>query len=111
MALSMAAFTTNDSFMKGLLEEISLLQALTLRGFVNIALVLIVLPRIIGPVRFNLSRTDWAYTVLRAFAELGASFSFLTCDQPYSLGQRDSHYADPCHFRSPSSVRFCSKTL
>ncbi|SDG50072.1 S-adenosylmethionine uptake transporter [Celeribacter baekdonensis] len=78
MALSMAAFTTNDSFMKGLLEEIPLLQALTLRGLLNIAMILVILPVFIGPVRFDLSRKDWIFTLLRAGAEVGASFSFLT---------------------------------
>ncbi|WP_434289291.1 DMT family transporter [Celeribacter sp. SCSIO 80788] len=78
MALSMAAFTTNDSFMKGVLAEVPISQALFVRSLMSLVMLYVVLTPIIGPVRFNLARRDWALVVLRSFAEVVAAMCFLT---------------------------------
>lgn len=78
MSLSMAAFTTNDSFMKGALVEVPLFQALFLRATLNFVMLFAVLAPIIGPVRFDLSRRDWVLVVIRSMAEVGAAMCFLT---------------------------------
>ncbi|TNE69963.1 MAG: DMT family transporter [Rhodobacteraceae bacterium] len=78
MSLSMAAFTTNDSFMKGVLTEVPIFQALFLRAVLNLVMLYLVLAPVIGPVRFDLARRDWVFVILRSLAEVGASLCFLT---------------------------------
>ncbi|MCA0042407.1 DMT family transporter [Celeribacter litoreus] len=78
MTLSMAAFTTNDSFMKAVLADLPLFQALFLRASLNIVMVLLILVPIIGPVRFDLSKRDWMFVFVRSFAEVLAAMAFLT---------------------------------
>ncbi|SFK27401.1 DMT family transporter [Celeribacter neptunius] len=78
MALSMAAFTTNDSFMKGVLAEVPLFQALFLRASLNLVMLFAVLAPLIGPVRFDLSRRDWGFVTVRSLAEVGAAMCFLS---------------------------------
>lgn len=78
MSLSMAAFTTNDSFMKGALAELPLFQALFLRACLNFVMLFAILAPIIGPVRFDLSRRDWGLIAIRSVAELAAGMCFLT---------------------------------
>ncbi|WP_417250773.1 DMT family transporter [Celeribacter sp.] len=77
MAASMAAFVFNDSFMKALLDDIPLNQALFYRGVVSIVMVFIVVTRFVGPLRFRMSRRDWSLTTVRSIAEVGAAFTFL----------------------------------
>ena len=77
MAASMAAFTFNDTFMKALLVDIPVAQALCLRGALNVVMVFAVVTRFIGPVRWRLSGRDWSLVALRSLGEVGAAFCFL----------------------------------
>ena len=78
MTLSMAAFTTNDSMMKGVLEELPLFQALFLRGVLNLVMVLTVLRPFLGPVRFDLPRRDLWLIALRSLSEVGGAICFMS---------------------------------
>ncbi len=78
MSLSMAAFTTNDSFMKGALAEVPLFQGLFLRASLNIVMLFAVLVPLIGPVRLDLPRKDWVMIGIRSCAEIGAALCFMT---------------------------------
>lgn len=77
MALSMAFFTLNDTFMKLMAGEVPLYQILTLRNAAVTAVYLLVAWRTGALVR-GLSRRDWQLSVLRGVAETGTAFFFLT---------------------------------
>lgn len=77
MAGSMTAFTVNDVFMKALSDELPLMQALFMRG-VGVVVMLAVLARILGQLRFDLDRRDWRLIALRSLAEVGGAYFFLT---------------------------------
>jgi len=77
MMLSMAAFTFNDTAIKALGDAIPLAQAIFLRGLMTTVL-LYAAGRMMGVIRHDLPRRDWALIVLRSLAELGATFLFLT---------------------------------
>lgn len=77
MMLSMAAFTFNDAFMKGLSDELPLFQALFLRGAATIV-ILVLLARRMGHLRFDLPRRDWGLIALRTTAEALAAYFFIS---------------------------------
>lgn len=77
MMASMAAFTFNDACMKSLSDELPLFQAIFLRGLAVIVL-LLVLARSMGALRFDLSRRDWGFIALRTIGETGAAYFFIT---------------------------------
>ncbi|HHB80352.1 MAG TPA: DMT family transporter [Aliiroseovarius sp.] len=77
MIIAMAAFTFNDTAMKTLSGEVPLFQAIFLRGFLT-TLWLYLLGRVMGGLRFRLSRRDWGAISLRTFCEGAATFLFLT---------------------------------
>ncbi len=76
MAGSMTAFVVNDVFMKAVLVDLPVFQATFLRG-VGITLCLIVLCRMLGQLRFDFPRKDWALIVLRSLSELISTVFFL----------------------------------
>lgn len=76
MAGSMAAFTINDAFMKLVLTDVPLFQALFLRGLGVLAF-LVILCRLLGQWRFDFSRADWGLVLLRTVGELVSTFCFL----------------------------------
>ncbi len=78
MTLSMAAFTTNDSFMKAVLADLPLFQGLFLRASMNLVMVFAFIVPLMGPVRFDLSKRDWGYVAIRSVAEVVAAMCFLT---------------------------------
>ncbi|WP_193555866.1 DMT family transporter [Marimonas lutisalis] len=77
MVVSMAAFTFNDVCMKALAGDVPLFQAIFLRGVLTSLLIWIV-GRQMGAIRFSLPRRDWGLVALRSLAEIGATFFFLT---------------------------------
>lgn len=77
MMVSMAAFTLNDACMKSLSDEMPLFQALFLRG-VAVIVLLLVLARAMGALRFDISRRDWGYIALRTVGETGAAYFVTT---------------------------------
>ena len=77
MAGSMAAFSTNDAFMKALSGELPLPQAIFLRSVGAVAL-LVLLARGFGQLRLRVPREDRGLLLLRSLAEIGAAFFFLT---------------------------------
>lgn len=77
MAGSMAAFSTNDAFMKALSGDLPLAQAIFLRS-VGASLVLYALARALGQLRLRVPRQDLGLLALRSVAEIGAAFFFLT---------------------------------
>ena len=74
---AMCAYTVNDAFMKSLSDEIPLFQAIFFRG-VGAVVFLTVLCRMLGQLRFDLSRRDWGFVLLRTLGELGGTYFFLT---------------------------------
>ena len=77
MSAGMAFFTVNDAFMKGLSDELPLFQAVLLRGMATSAMIWL-LARRLGGLRFDLGRGDWAIMTIRAVAEIGAAYFFIT---------------------------------
>ncbi|WP_417258195.1 DMT family transporter [Celeribacter sp.] len=77
MVGAMAAFTINDSIMKGVLAHLPLFQAIFLRGLVNVVMVFAVVLPLMGRVKFDLSRRDWALVIGRSICETGGAFTFL----------------------------------
>lgn len=77
MVIAMAAYTFNDTAMKSLAGDIPMFQAIFLRGALS-TVWLFLLGRIIGGLRFNLSRKNWQMIALRTFCEAAATYFFLT---------------------------------
>lgn len=77
MTASMAGFTFNDVFMKAASDEVPLMQALFLRGFVTTGLIF-VMAIALGQLRLNLPRRDWGLIALRTLAEIGTAYFFIT---------------------------------
>lgn len=77
MVTAMCAYTVNDAFMKSLAETIPLFQAIFWRG-IGAILCLTLLCRILGQLRFDLTRRDWRLVMVRTCAEMGGTFFFLT---------------------------------
>jgi S-adenosylmethionine uptake transporter len=77
MTLSMAAFTINDTFLKALSDEVPLSEALFLRGCMTSALI-VWLAWQQGVLTLRIAAADRARIGLRAVAEAGAAFFFLT---------------------------------
>lgn len=77
MMASMAAFTLNDACIKATDKALPLFQLLTLRGIVTSVLIYL-LARRLGTLRFNLSFRDWLLVALRSAAEIAAAYFFLT---------------------------------
>ena len=74
---SMAAFTINDVFMKSLSDELPLFQAIFLRGIVT-TLLLYLLARTLGGLRFDFARRDWWLIFWRTLTEIGAAYFFIS---------------------------------
>lgn len=77
MMCSMAAFTFNDTLVKLLGTDVPLFQMLFLRG-VLASLLIWGLARVLGRLRWDLSRRDWGLVALRSGAEIGAAYFFIT---------------------------------
>jgi S-adenosylmethionine uptake transporter len=77
MMASMACFTLNDACMKGVGEELPLFQAILIRGTLTTVL-LVLLARAMGGLRFDLPRRDWGLVALRTVGEIGAAYFFIT---------------------------------
>ncbi|WP_296432422.1 DMT family transporter [Yoonia sp.] len=77
MMCAMCAYTFNDAFMKALSDEIPLFQAIFFRGMAAVVF-LTILCRIMGQLRFDLSRRDWGLVLLRTVGEVGGTYFFLT---------------------------------
>jgi S-adenosylmethionine uptake transporter len=77
MMASMAAFTLNDTCIKATDKALPLFQLLTIRGVIS-SLLIFLLARYLGALRFDLSRRDWALVALRSVSEIGAAYFFLT---------------------------------
>ncbi len=77
MMASMAGFTLNDTMIKLVSRDLELFQAVFLRGIVA-TLLLGALAWHQGALRFRPDRRDLKIIALRTFAEVGATFCFLT---------------------------------
>lgn len=77
MSASMLAFVLNDGQMKYLFADISIYQAIFLRGVLTIPLIA-ALAWHQRQLFIRLSRSDWKFVALRAFAEIMATVGFLT---------------------------------
>ncbi|MCP3972041.1 MAG: DMT family transporter [Rhodobacteraceae bacterium] len=73
---SMASFTLNDACMKALSDELPLAQAIFLRG-VGTTVLLFVLARSLGGLRFDLPWRDWRLIWVRNVTEIAAAYFFL----------------------------------
>lgn len=75
MTVAMATFTVNDTFMKSLAGDMSIMQAIFLRGL----LVTVVLGAAVVATRtpVRLSRSDVRFVLLRNVGEAGAAFLFI----------------------------------
>ena len=77
MMAAMAAFTLNDTLLKLTDGAVPLAQLLFLRGIASTVLIY-VLARSLGALRFQVARRDWWLIAVRSAAEVGAAFSFVT---------------------------------
>lgn len=77
MVGAMCAYTINDAFMKLVLADIPLFQAILFRG-IGAVVCLTIMCKLLGQLRFNLSRRDWVLVGLRTLGEIGGTFFFLT---------------------------------
>lgn len=77
MTGSMAAFTANDAMMKTLSGELPLSQAIFLRGILTTVLMLVV-ARQMGALRFRFARRDWARIAVRTLTDVATAYFFLT---------------------------------
>lgn len=73
----MCAYTCNDAFMKAVSDEIPLFQAVLWRG-VGAIVCLTIMCKVLGQLRFDLSRKDWGLIVWRSIGEVGGTYFFLT---------------------------------
>lgn len=76
MCVSMAAFTLNDTAMKSVTQTMPLFQAIALRGVLALA-GLIVLGKVMGSLRWRMSRGDAVAVGIRSLAEVAATALFL----------------------------------
>lgn len=74
---SMAAFTINDTLVKAVGGTVPLFQIIAMRGALATVL-LFVLARHLGALRFRMSRRDAGLVTLRSLSEIGATYFFLT---------------------------------
>ena len=74
---SMAGFTFNDALVKTVGAAMPLSQILTLRGAVA-SILIYLLARRMGSLRWNLPRRDWGLIAARCAAEVTATYLFLT---------------------------------
>jgi len=77
MTGSMTAFTINDVFMKGVLADVPLFQALFLRSC-GVIVGLVILAKLLGQLRFDLGRRDWTLMLMRAASEALSAVMFLS---------------------------------
>ena len=77
MMASMAAFTLNDTLLKLTNGAVPLAQLLFLRGVLSSVLIY-ALARSLGALRFRVARRDWGLIAIRAAAEVGAAYFFVT---------------------------------
>ncbi|WP_227421632.1 DMT family transporter [Pacificispira spongiicola] len=77
MAISMAAFVSNDTLVKLVSSDLGLFQILFLRGIMATA-ALIVIAHFRGQLFVSLERRDIGVMALRLIGEIGATMSFLT---------------------------------
>ena len=77
MSVNMLAFVVNDAFMKFLFIDISIYQAIFLRGVITIPmLALMAVYR--NQITFSVNKSDWKYIWLRVMGEVGAAVFFLS---------------------------------
>lgn len=76
MAISMAAFTLNDTAIKSLGDSLPLAQTIFLRGMATSIVMALVAWRL-GALRWDVPRRDWGRILLRSLADIGATFLFL----------------------------------
>jgi S-adenosylmethionine uptake transporter len=77
MAVSMLCFVLNDGFMKALFTDMSIYQAIFLRGLITAPLLAMIAWRQ-GVLRPRLTRHDRWIVMIRGLAEVGATIGFLT---------------------------------
>ncbi|SEN76757.1 S-adenosylmethionine uptake transporter [Loktanella fryxellensis] len=77
MTAAMVTFTINDTFTKVLSEALPLWQLIFLRGL-GVTVCLLILARAMGQLTYRLPRRDWFYMWLRAAAEIGGAYFFIT---------------------------------
>ncbi|MDV7143671.1 DMT family transporter [Tropicimonas sp. TH_r6] len=77
MAAGVCSFTTNDAFMKSLSDDMSMYQAIFLRGILGTVLLVIVAAQM-GQLKFRMSRRDGWMVLLRTAGEIAAAFFFIS---------------------------------
>lgn len=77
MTAGVCSFTTNDAFMKSLSDDMSMYQAIFLRGVIGTVL-LVIVAAAMGQLRFRLSTRDWWMVLIRTVGEVAAAFFFIT---------------------------------
>lgn len=77
MSINMLAFVVNDAFMKFLFIDISIYQAIFLRGVITIPM-LAMMAVYRNQITFSVNKSDWKYIWLRVAGEVGAAVFFLS---------------------------------
>ena len=77
MAASMACFTINDAFMKSVSDELTMYQALFIRGVAS-SLLMVAMAAAMGQLRLRIPQRDRGMILLRTLAEIAAAYFFIT---------------------------------
>ena len=77
MSVNMLAFVVNDAVMKFLFIDISIYQAIFLRGVITIPM-LALMAAYRNQITFSANKSDWKYIWLRVAGEVGAAVFFLS---------------------------------
>lgn len=85
MVVSMAFYTTNDATMKYVMQTLPLMQSITMRGVVIVALLLVVAARD-GGLRLGMARRDKMMMLLRMAGEVGSTLLYLSALKHMALG-------------------------
>ena len=110
MIFSMLAFVLNDGFMKIILVELSIYQAIFLRGTITIPIMLIMALRT-GEFVFKASQGDKKIICTRVAAEVLATFCFLTALRHMPLGNITAIIQAVPLFVTIAAVLFLNETL
>lgn len=77
MAVSMACYVLNDALMKSVSDEMSMFQALFLRGTAS-AVLMVAMAASMGALRFRMPGRDRTMVLVRTLGEIAAAYFFIT---------------------------------
>ena len=77
MSAGVCSFTTNDAFMKSLAGDMTMFQAVFLRGIIG-TVILVAVAMAMGQLQFRMSARDGWMVLIRSIGEVAAAYFFIT---------------------------------